>query len=127
MAEAIIVVAVALVGCFAWFSEKPCLLFIATSEESFSIALISDLLPAGFVIVGCDGVVAVGVAVDVVVVAVGVVGVCARLPALLLMLLLLWLVSLSSALSASLSSCWYISSTMGFHKRTLAFMNQFDT
>lgn len=102
MAEAII--AVVVVECFAWFSEKPCL-FIATSEGSLSLALISDLLPVGFVvvIVCCGGVV---VAVDDVV-AVGVVGVCARLFALLLMLMLLvLLLSLSSALvSASLSSC----------------------
>ena len=37
-------------------------------------------------------------------------------------------VSVSSSSSpSSLLSCWYMSSTMGFHNRTRAFMNQFDT
>ena len=67
----------------------------------------------------------VGGVVVVVVDAVGVVaavvvgvGVCAR-PLLLF--------SLSSEPSSSLFSCWYISSTMGFHNRTRALMNQFET
>jgi hypothetical protein len=62
---------------------------------------------------------------DPVVVVVGV-GVCAS--PLLLLLLLACFLSLSSAPgSSSLDSCWYISSTMGFHNRTLALMNQFET
>lgn len=89
------------IACFAWFSEKHCLL-IARSEGSLSEAFISDLLPAPVV---------VGVVVAVDVATVGV-GVCA--------------LSLSSA-SSSFVSCWYISSTMGFHNRTLALMNQFET
>lgn len=119
----VVVAVVDAVDFFAWFSEKPCLLFIATCcEGSLSGALMaSDLLPVGFVAVVVGGGGGGAVAVDVVA-ADGVVGVCAWLP---LMLLLLF--SLSSALSASLSSCWYISSTMGFHNRTLALMNQFDT
>lgn len=121
------VVVVDAVDFFAWFSEKPCLLFIARCcEGSLSGALmVSDLLPVGFVVfvvVDGGGGGAVAVAVDVVA-ADGVVGICAWLP----LMLLLWSFSLSSALSASLSSCWYISSTMGFHNRTLALMNQFDT
>lgn len=116
-------VVVELDSCFVWFSEKPCLL-MTTSEGSLSV---SDLLA----VVGVVGAVAVGggggaVAVDVVGVEVCAVAWCP-----LLLLLLLWfLSSLSSAAappSASLSSCWYMSSTMGFHNRTLAFMNQFDT
>ena len=111
---------------FAWFSEKHCLL-IAKNEGSFSESLISDLLPVA--VIAAAAVVSVAVAVVavvvaavedgvVVVVALGV-GVCAML------LPLLWLGSLSSA--SSLASCWYISSTMGFHNRTLALMNQFET
>ena len=100
--------------CFAWLSEKPCL-FITTSEGSLSTALISDLLPVGVVavavvVVGGGGVVVVVVggggavvAVDVVAAPDAVVGVCAWWP--LLLLLLLWFISLSSAHSASLSSC----------------------
>lgn len=34
---------------------------------------------------------------------------------------------LCSFAESSLASCWYISSTMGFHNRTLALMNQFET
>lgn len=120
LTEAMIVVEV-VVDCFPWFSEKPCL-FIATSDESLSVALILDFFPVGFVVVIVGG--AAVVAVDVVA-APGVLGVCAWFP--LVLLLLLWLFSLSSVFSASLSSCWYISSTMGFHNRTLALMNQFDT
>lgn len=102
----------------AWFSEKHCLL-MARSEGSFSLALISDLLPDGMVVVVAAG------ADDPVVVVVGV-GVCAS--PLLLLLLLACFLSLSSAPgSSSLDSCWYISSTMGFHNRTLALMNQFET
>lgn len=94
-----------------------CIVLIATSEGSFSEALKSDLL-AGGVVVGAGG---GAVAVDVVAAAAavdGVVGVFACCWPLLLF---------SEADSASLSSCWYMSSTMGFHNRTLAFMNQFDT
>lgn len=91
-------------------------LFIGASEGSLSE---SDLFPVGGVVVGGGGAVAVDAVVE------GV-GVCANWWPLLL--LLLWFPSLSSsAPSASLSSCWYMSSTMGFHKRTLALMNQFDT
>jgi len=128
-------------GCcnnIAWFSEKPCLFINGVSDGSFSLALIVllDLISWLLLLVGC------GVVVDVVVVE-GCVGVCAIIfvvvvdmwpLVLLLLLVLLWgfLFSLSSWSpsddpSASLSSCWYISSTMGFHKRTLALMNQFDT
>jgi hypothetical protein len=118
----VVVVVVAVFGCcFAWFSEKHCL-FIAMSEGSLSDTLISDLLPVGVVVVN---IVVVGGVVVVVVDAVGVVaavvvgvGVCAR-PLLLF--------SLSSEPSSSLFSCWYISSTMGFHNRTRALMNQFET
>jgi len=102
-------------ACFAWFSEKHCLL-IAISEGSLSDALTSDLLPVGVVVaivVAAGPVVDAGVAAD----AVGV-GVCAR-PLLS--------PSLSSVVSSSFVSCWYISSTMGFHNRTLALMNQFET
>lgn len=100
---------------FAWVSA-PCdlVLFFGGSLS------VSDLLPVGGV---DDGGGAAAVAVDTVFEGVGV---CA--PWWLLLLLLLWFLSLSSsAPSASLSSCWYMSSTMGFHKRTLALMNQFDT
>lgn len=91
-------------------------LFICASEGSLSV---SDLFPFGGVVVVVGGAVAVDAVVE------GV-GVCANWWPLLL--LLLWFLSLSSsAPSASLSSCWYMSSTMGFHKRTLALMNQFDT
>lgn len=105
----------------AWFSEKHCLL-IAISEGSLSDALTSDLLPVGVVVavvvVAVAGpVVDAGVAAD----AVGV-GVCAR-PLLFGFLS----PSLSSVPSSSFVSCWYISSTMGFHNRTLALMNQFET
>lgn len=110
-------------ACFAWFSEKHCLL-IAMSEGSLSGALTSDLLPVGVVvvIVAAGVVVVAGPVVDAGVAAVVGVGVCARL-------LLFWLFSpsLSSDASSSLLSCWYISSTMGFHNRTLALMNQFET
>lgn len=98
-----------------WLSEKHWLLLIATNEGSFSGALISDLL-AG------EGVIAVADVAVVVVVAGGLalsVGVCA--------LVLLWSRSCSVDAASSLASCWYISSTMGFHKRTLALMNQFET
>ena len=113
------VVVVVGVHCFAWFSEKHCLL-IEMSEGSFSMALISDLLPAGVVVVavvvvGVDAAVAAAPAV------VEGVDVCASL--LLFGFLSLSLLSPSS----SLASCWYMSSTMGFHNRTLAFMNQFET
>lgn len=136
--------------CFAWFSEKHCLL-IAKNEGSFSVSLISDLLPVAVNVVVDDavavvvaGVAAVGavsaaaaivvVVVDGVVVVVVVgelvgldIGVCAVLLLLLLVLEFLGgLVSVSSSPS-SLASCWYISSTMGFHNRTLALMNQFET
>lgn len=93
-----------------------CIVLIATSEGSFSEALKSDLLAGGVVVGG-----GAAVAVDVVAAAAavdGVVGVWACCWPLLLF---------SEADSASLSSCWYMSSTMGFHNRTLAFMNQFDT
>lgn len=122
---------------FAWFSEKGCLL-IARSEGSLSGALKSDLLPVGVVVVGAAAAVvgapAGGAAADAdaVVVDGGVadvdvgIGVCAAWPLLLLWTFLISL-SLSSGMSSSLVSCWYISSTMGFHNRTLAFMNQFDT
>lgn len=108
--------------CFAWFSEKHCL-FIAMSEGSLSHALISDLLPVGVVVVNIVVVVVVVgvVVVDAVVVPVVVgVGVCAIRPLLLSF-------SLSSGESSSFVSCWYISSTMGFHNRTRALMNQFET
>jgi len=116
--------AVAVVEELGCVSEKaPCglLLFIGASEGSLSV---SDLLAVGGVVavdvVGGGG---GAVAVDAVVEGVGV---CAIWWPLLL--LLLWFLSLSSsAPSASLSSCWYMSSTMGFHNRTLALMNQFDT
>ena len=112
----IMVVVVVGVHCFAWFSEKHCLL-IEMSEGSFSMALISDLLPAGVVVVGVDAAVAPAVVEGV--------DVCALL---LLLLLLFGFLSLSLlSPSSSLLSCWYISSTMGFHNRTLAFMNQFET
>ncbi|KAJ6304929.1 hypothetical protein OIU76_002209 [Salix suchowensis] len=106
------------VESLAWFSEKHCLL-MARSEGSFSLALISDLLPDGVLVVVAAG------ADDPVAVVVGV-GVCAS-P--LLVLLVAGFLSLSSGPggSSSLDSCWYISSTMGFHNRTLALMNQFDT
>lgn len=112
-----LLMAVVVAEWFAWFSEKLCDLLIAWSEGSLSVALISDLLPVGFVVVVVGGGGAVDVADDG-----GVVGVCACCWPLLL-----WFLSLSSAHSTSLRSCWYISSTMGFHNRTLAFMNQFDT
>lgn len=107
--------------CLAWFSEKHCL-FIAMSEGSLSHALISDLLPVGVVVVNIVVVVVVGVVVvDAVVVPVVVgVGVCAIRPLLLSF-------SLSSDASSSFVSCWYISSTIGFHNRTRALMNQFET
>lgn len=88
-------------GCLGWISDKDCLL-IAMSEGSLSWALISDLLPVG--VVDDDAAAAEGV------------GVCA----------LFGFFSVSSS-SSSFVSCWYISSTIGFHKRTLALMNQFDT
>ena len=96
---------------------------IATSEGSLSVALILDLLTVVGV-VGVDG--GGAVAVDVV----AGVGVCADAGPVAMWPLLLWFFSLSSAAAAtsgSLSSCWYISSIMGFHNRTLALMNQFDT
>lgn len=120
-----VVVVVLGVHCFAWFSEKHCLL-IAMSDGSFSMALISDLLPAGVVVVVAV-VVVVGVDAAVAAAASAVVegvDVCALL---LLLLLLFGFLSLSLSVSPSLVSCWYISSTMGFHNRTLAFMNQFET
>ena len=116
---------------FAWFSEKHCLL-IAKNEGSFSESLISDLLPVAVIAAAAAAaaaVVSVAVAVVAVLVAAvedGVVEVVALGVGVCAMLLpLLWLGSLSSA--SSLASCWYISSTMGFHNRTLALMNQFET
>lgn len=50
-AEVEVVVGIVEVACFAWFSEKHCLL-IAMSEGSPSAALISDLLPVAVVVVG---------------------------------------------------------------------------
>ena len=115
MVVVVVVVVEEEVESFVWFSEKHCLL-IARSEGSFSLALISDLFPDSMVVAVAAG------AEDPVVVVVGV-GVCAT-PLLLLACFL----SLSSAPgSSSLDSCWYISSTMGFHNRTLALMNQFET
>lgn len=49
-AEVEVVVGIVEVACFAWFSEKHCLL-IAMSEGSPSAALISDLLPVAVVVV----------------------------------------------------------------------------
>lgn len=46
----VVVVGIVEVACFAWFSEKHCLL-IAMSEGSPSAALISDLLPVAVVVV----------------------------------------------------------------------------
>lgn len=46
----VVVVGIVDVACFAWFSEKHCLL-IAMSEGSPSAALISDLLPVAVVVV----------------------------------------------------------------------------
>ena len=121
----VIMVVEEVVESLAWLSEKHCLL-MARSEGSLSLALISDLLPDGMVVAVGAVVVAAG-ADDPVVVVVGV-GVCASPLLLLLLLLLVGFLSLSSAPgSSSLASCWYISSTMGFHNRTLALMNQFDT
>lgn len=48
--EVVVVVGIVEVACFAWFSEKHCLL-IAMSEGSPSAALISDLLPVAVVVV----------------------------------------------------------------------------
>nr|GMC66094.1 Os11g0158666 [Ipomoea batatas] len=100
---------------------------IARSEGSFSRSLNSDLLAVGAVIGGV---------IDADAVAEGGGGgggggellllggdVCAVL--LFPLLGLAWIFSPSS--SSSWASCWYISSTMGFHNRTLALMNQFDT
>ena len=99
-------VAVATIVVDIAFSGKHCVL-IGTSEGSLSYALIWDLL----------AVESVGVVVVLVVVGVSV-GVCAW-P------LVFWSHSLSW--DPSLLSCWYMSSTMGFHNRTLALMNQFET
>lgn len=102
-------VAVVELPCFAWFSEKHCLL-IAVSEGSLSDTLTSDLLPVGVVVAtavavgGVDVVVvaaAAGPVVDAGVAADSVgVGVCAR-P------LLFWFLSpsLSSDASSSFVSC----------------------
>lgn len=86
---------------FAWLSVKLHCLLIAMNEGSFSWAV--ELLGGGGGVIA-----AVEVAVG------GGVGVCA-------------LPLLCSLPDSSLASCWYISSTMGFHNRTLALMNQFDT
>lgn len=51
MEVVVAVVGIVEVACFAWFSEKQCLL-IAMSEGSPSVALISDLLPVAVVVVG---------------------------------------------------------------------------
>lgn len=106
---------------------------IARSEVSLSGALKSDLLPVGIDDVAAAVVVVVvpsdadaGAVAGVADVHVGI-GVCAAMPLLLLLWTFLISLSLSSPASSSLLSCWYISSTMGFHNRTLAFMNQFDT
>lgn len=79
----VVVVVVVVVGrivdvvCFAWFSEKRCLL-IAMSEGSPSGALISDLLPVVVVVVGSVIDAVVAAAPPPPPAAAGVVGVCAR-------------------------------------------------
>lgn len=87
--------------CFAWFSEKQCLL-IAMSEGSLSGALTSDLLPVGVVVVNIvvavgniDTVVVAAAAVADVGVAAVVVGVGVCVVVLLRPILLFWFLIIS--------------------------------
>lgn len=119
LCEVVKVVDMVGVGWSAWFSEKHRLL-IAPSEGSLSgPVLISDLLPAVVAVVVVAAAALVAEAVD----GVGSVGVCAVEP----LVSPFGFLSISLSSVSSLVSCWYMSSTMGFHNRTLALMNQFET
>ena len=113
----VIMVVVVVVGvqCIAWFSEKHCLLN-AMSEGSFSVALISDLLPAGVVVVAVV-VVVVGVDAAPAPAPVEGVDVC---PLLQLLLLLFGLLSLSLLSPSSPYSEFPLSSST--HKQLFNFL-----